>query len=83
MQDLNVTRTRQQQNHHKQIIICEGSFGQTWRNLQTTLTLYTLTLYAYSPYCSLHVSNGNGKENLFDNQEVIIPFILVTQMFDS
>ena len=52
------------------------------------LTLYTLRhWYSYSPHCSLYISYGTDKENLFDNQEllklVIISFILVTSTFDS
>ena len=45
----------------------------------------TLTPACYSPYCSLHISLHAGKENLFNNQEllqlVIISFILMTLMF--
>ena len=40
--------------------------------------------YAYSPYCSLYISKGADKENLSNNQElVIISFILMTLMFHS
>ena len=43
--------------------------------------------YAYSPYCSLYISQGADKENLFNNQELllleIISFILITLMCDS
>ena len=42
---------------------------------------------AYSPYCSVNISQGADKENLFNNQElmklVIICFLLVILMFDS
>ena len=42
---------------------------------------------AYSPYCSLYISECAGKENLFNNQEVlqliIISFTLMTLMCDS
>ena len=45
----------------------------------------TFSLYhqfAYSPFCSLYISLGVDKENLFNNQEllqlVIISFILVS-----
>ena len=27
--------------------------------------------YAYSPYCSLYISQGADKENLFNNQELL------------
>ena len=37
---------------------------------------------AYSPYCSLNISQGANKENLFNNQElfefIIISSILIT-----
>ena len=43
--------------------------------------------YPYSQYCSLYISLGAGKENLFNNPEplqlVIIFFVLITLMFDS
>ena len=43
--------------------------------------------FAYSPYCSLYISLGVGKENLFNSQEllssVISSFILITLIFDS
>ena len=52
--------------------------------------MMSLTLYiphAYSPYCVLYISLCAGKENLFNNQEVlqliIISFILMTLMCDS
>ena len=39
----------------------------------------------FSPHCSLYISYGTDKENLFNNQErlklVIISFILMTSMF--
>ena len=39
----------------------------------------------FSPHCSLYISYGTEKENLFNNQErlklVIISFILMTSMF--
>ena len=39
----------------------------------------------FSPHCSLYISYGTDKENLFYNQErlklVIISFILMTSMF--
>ena len=35
------------------------------------LTLYTITLYSFSPCCSLYISRGTDKENLLDNQEVL------------
>ena len=38
--------------------------------------------YTYSPYCSLYISQGADKENLFHNQQFlklkIISFTLVT-----
>ena len=41
---------------------------------------------AYSPYCSLYISQGADKENLCNNQKllqlVIISCILMTLMFD-
>ena len=37
---------------------------------------------AYSPYCSVNISQGADKENLFNNQELIC-FLLVILMFDS
>ena len=44
-------------------------------------------LTPYSLYCSLCISLGADKENLFNNQKllwlVIISFIPVTVMFDS
>ena len=43
--------------------------------------------YAYSPYCSVSISWGADKKNLFNNQVlfklVIISFILMTLMFES
>ena len=49
-------------------------------------TFTPLCWYAYSPYCSLYISHGTDKENLFDNQEllqlVIIFVILVTSTCD-
>ena len=48
--------------------------------------LHPLHQYAYSPHCSLFISYGADKENLFNNQELpkllIISFILVTLMCD-
>ena len=41
-----------------------GSLGFT-----ATLTLYLYHQYTYSPYCSLYIFYGTGKENLFNNQE--------------
>ena len=35
------------------------------------LTLYSLTLYLYSPNHSLYISCGTDKENLLDNQELL------------
>ena len=34
------------------------------------LALYTQHKYAYSPYCSLYISLGADKENLFYDQEL-------------
>ena len=52
-----------------------------------SLTLYTPIHNAYSPNCSLYISLCGGKENLFNNQEVlqlnIISFILMTLLCDS
>ena len=53
----------------------------------TDLNLFTPQhQYAYSPYCSLYISLGADKENLFNNQEVlqliIISFILLTLVCD-
>ena len=43
--------------------------------------------YAYSPHCSLYISQGADRENLFADIKVlflvIIPFILITLMCDS
>ena len=44
-------------------------------------------LHSYSPQCSLYISYGSDKENLFDSQEllklVIIFYILIIFKFDS
>ena len=52
-----------------------------------SITLEHKYLYVYSPSCSLYISYGADKENLFNNQEllkfVIISFILVTLIIDS
>lgn len=41
---------------------------------------------SYSPHCSIYTSYGTGKENLFDNQELLklltIFFILMTFTFE-
>ena len=44
--------------------------------------------YAYSPYCSLYISKGADKENLFNNQDWASSsgdyfFFLMTFMFAS
>ena len=31
----------------------------------------TISIYAYSPYCSLYISLGADKENLFKNQDLL------------
>ena len=68
------------QLHHLEFFVwVGGSLGFT-----ATLTLYLYHQYTYSPYCSLYIFYGTGKENLFNNQEffklVIISFILMTSV---
>ena len=56
-------------------------------NFGVLLTFTPKHQYAYSLYCSQYTSLCAGRENLFNNQEVlqfiIIAFILITLMFDS
>ena len=57
-----------------------------WTPVSLPLTFYTLAPDAYSPYCSIYLSQVAYKENLFYNQEclqsAIISFFLMTLMFD-
>lgn len=53
-----------------------------------TILLWSSNLvYSYSPYYSLYISQGNNRENLLDNQDllklVIISFILIIFVLDS
>ena len=50
-------------------------------------SLYTLYWNAYSPHCSLYISDGTDRENVFNNQELfllllIISFILKALILD-
>ena len=51
-------------------------------------SLYTLYWNEYSPHCSLYISDGTDRENVFNNQELfllllIISFILKALILDS